>query len=178
MSDKDLIVSNDGDEIIINTLPLDLQTAEVAQQILVEQDVDKVKDLTHLFNLNQSKKNVLRVMRLNGLLDKVSDQIIERFEQRPGEFSNADLLQYMQVVQASIDRANKSVNLVEEAPIINFNQQNVNISVTESELDRESKSRVIDAVSALLAQINKQNDDSDYIEIDDNIKGETNDEQE
>jgi hypothetical protein len=164
MSNNDLISTNNN-EIIIDTLPLDLQTAEVAQKILDEQDIDKVKDLTHLFNLNQSKKNVLRVMRLNGLLDKVSDQIIERFEKRPGEFSNSDLLQYMQVVQASIDRANKSVNLVEEAPIISLNQQNINVNINKAdELDRESKSRVIDAVTALLSQINKeQTSNFDYI---------------
>ena len=174
MNNNDLINVN-SDETIIDTIPLDLQTAEVAQKILNEQDIDKVKDLTHLFNLNQSKKNVLRVMRLNGLLDKVSDQIIERFEKRPGEFSNSDLLQYMQVVQASIDRANKSVNLVEEAPIISLNQQNINVNINKAdELDRESKNRVIDAVTALLSQINKKqiNDCSDTIE---NNEGEIND---
>ena len=88
-----------------------------------ENDIDKVKDLTHLFNLNQAKKNVLRVLKLNSLLDKVSDQMIERFTKQPGAFSNSDLLNYMQVTQSAIDRANKALNLVDETPAIQINQQ-------------------------------------------------------
>lgn len=161
---------------LIDTLPIDTNTLEVAQQIINETDLDKVKDLTHLFNLNQSKKNVLRIMRLNGLLDKVSDQMIERFEERPGEFSNADLLNYMQVVQASIDRANKSLNLVNEAPAISLNQNNVTVNIIDT-FDRESKEKITNAIQGILAQIdNTQDDSSDIIEIID--EGDNNDEQE
>lgn len=161
---------------LIDTLPIDTNTLEVAQQIINETDLDRVKDLTHLFNLNQSKKNVLRIMRLNGLLDKVSDQMIERFEERPGEFSNADLLNYMQVVQASIDRANKSLNLVNEAPAISLNQNNVTVNIIDT-FDRESKEKITNAIQGILAQIdNTQDDSSDIIEIID--EGDNNDEQE
>ena len=115
-------------------------------------------------------------MRLNGLLDKVSDQMIERFEERPGEFSNADLLNYMQVVQASIDRANKSLNLVNEAPAISLNQNNVTVNIIDT-FDRESKEKITNAIQGILAQIdNTQDDSSDIIEIID--EGDNNDEQE
>lgn len=46
---------------------------EIASKILNEDNLDEVKNLTRLFNLIQAKKNMLRVMNLNGLLDKVSD---------------------------------------------------------------------------------------------------------
>lgn len=46
---------------------------EIASKILNEDDLDEVKNLTRLFNLIQAKKNMLRVMNLNGLFDKVSD---------------------------------------------------------------------------------------------------------
>ena len=45
---------------LIDTLPIDTNTLEVAQQIINETDLDKVKDLTHLFNLNQSKKKCVK----------------------------------------------------------------------------------------------------------------------
>ena len=45
----------------------------LAQDILNTDDPKKVKDLTTLFNMNQSKKNVLRVLKLSELLDKISD---------------------------------------------------------------------------------------------------------
>lgn len=160
---------------IIDTLPLDDSTADIARQIIEEQDLDTIKDLTKLFNLNQSKKNVLRIMKLNGLLDKVSDQMIDRFSKRPGEFSNADLLNYMQVVQASIDRANKGLSLVEETVSININQNNLNVNVIDR-FDRDSKSKIRDAIQAILSQVNNQEEEPDIIEIIDNNGGNNNEE--
>lgn len=137
-----------NEQDIINLIPLDESNSHLAQQIIDEQDVDKVKDLTHMFNLNQAKKNVLRVIKLNSLLDKVSDQMLERFTKQPEAFSNSDLLSYMQVTQSAIDRANKALNLVDETPAIQINQVN-NINVNEG-LDRESRERIKDAVNAIL----------------------------
>lgn len=146
----------------LDIIPLQQEEAEVAYKIIEERDIDKVKDLAHLFNLNQSKKNLLRVIKLNSLLDKVSDQMIERFEKTPGAFSNKDLLDYMQVTQAAIDRANKSLELIDETPAIQLQQNNqVNINVVDT-LDRESRERITDAVKAILQRaksIQSQGDD-------------------
>jgi hypothetical protein len=88
---------------------------------------------------------------MNDLLDKVTDQVIERFEKRPDNFSNDDLIKYMQVTENAIDRANKHLNLVEETPQIQLMQNNqVNINIG-SELDRDSRERVMNAVRAILA---------------------------
>ena len=139
---------------IIDTIPIDKQTEELAQKIINEQDIDKVKDLTALFNLNQNKKNVVRVMKLNSLLDTISDSIIDRFEKRPGEFSNEDLIKYMQVTENAIDRANKSLALVDETPAIKLQQNNqTNINLEFNTLDRESRERIADAVKALLNKV-------------------------
>ena len=150
----------------LNIIPLDDNTKNIAQQLIDEQNLDQVKNLTHLFNLNQAKKNVLRILKLNQLLDKVSDQMIERFEKRPGEFSNTDLLNYMQVAQSAIDRANKSLNLVDETPAIQINQQN--IIMDKEILDKDSRDRVTDAVNAILNKINKMKNEEqkeDIIEL-------------
>ena len=150
----------------LNIIPLDDNTKNIAQQLIDEQDLDQVKNLTHLFNLNQAKKNVLRILKLNQLLDKVSDQMIERFEKRPGELSNADLLHYMQVAQSAIDTANKSLNQVDETPAIQINQQN--IIMDKEILDKDSRDRVTDAVNAILNKINKMKNEEqkeDMIEL-------------
>ena len=151
MPDNNVLNSND----VIDLLPLDKKTNELAQEIINESSLNKVQDLTHLFNLNQAKKNVIRVMKLNGLLDKVSDQMIERFEKRPGEFSNTDLINYMQVTQNAIDRAQKQLNLVDESPAISLTQ--VNVNVEESKLDRDSKAKITEAVSKILQAAQKMN---------------------
>lgn len=139
---------------IIDLIPLDTKTSELAQEIINEENIEKVQDLTHLFNLNQAKKNVLRVMKLNSLLDKVSDQMIERFEKRPGEFSNNDLLNYMQITQNAIDRAQKQLNIVDEAPAISLNQVNINIENSDG-LDRDSRAKITEAISQIFQMANK-----------------------
>lgn len=153
----------------LDLVPLDSETRKIAQQILDEHDVDRVKDLTNLFNLNAQKRNVMRVMKMNELLDKVTDQVMERFEKTPANFSNDDLIKFMQVTETSIERANKSLNLVEQTPAIQYQQNNqVNINIG-SELDRESRQRVTDTVQAILSRMRTQpaivesNDEGDNI---------------
>ena len=154
-----------SDELVVSTGGLDIKTTQIAQEIINEDDVDKIKDLTHLFNLNQAKKNVIRVMKLNGLLDTVSDKIIDRFDKYPDNFSNADLLNYLQVTQNAIEKANKNLSLVDETPVIQVNHNNqVNVSIIDS-YDRESKDRVIEFVKSVLAQSASADETVDYIEI-------------
>ena len=155
--------------IKIDTTTLDNQTTDIAQNIINETDINKVKDLTHLFNLNQSKKNVLRVMKLNGLLDTVSDKIIERFEKYPDNFSSADLLNYLQVTQNAIDKANKTLNLVDETPAIQVQQNNqVNVNIVDS-YDKESRDRIMNFIKNVLESQSIQQDvgqgEVEFIEI-------------
>lgn len=154
-----------SDEIVVSTQDLDIKTSQIAQQIINEEDVDKVKDYTHLFNLNQAKKNVLRVMKLNGLLDVISDKIIDRFQKYPDNFSNADLLNYLQVTQNAIDKANKNLSLVEDTPVIQVNHNNqVNVNLVDT-FDRESKERVTAVIKAILEKSDNNVLETDYIEV-------------
>ena len=147
--DKELSVVNVNSDI-----------EKTAQSILDENDLDKVKDLTHLFNLNQAKKNVVRIMKLNGLMDTVADKIIERFEKYPDNFSNAELLSYLQVTQNTIEKASKSLELIDETPTIQFNNNTqVNVSIIDS-LDSESKARVADVIRSILNNKNVNIEDN------------------
>lgn len=139
-----------------NLLPtvttLDEKTNAIARQLMDESDSEKVKELTALFNLNAQKRNVVRVMKMSGLLDKVTDQVIERFEKTPNNFSNDELLRYMQAAEASIDKATKSLSAVEETPAIVQNiTNNTQLNVISDEgLNRESRQRVFDAVRMIM----------------------------
>lgn len=126
------------------------QANKVAQDIVASSDVSEVKDLTNLFNLTQVKKNVLRVLKLNGLLDKISDEMVDRFVNYPGAFTNSELLNYFQVVQTSIEKANSSVTQVDNVAPISLQQNNVTINLADS-LGKESRDRVLKAVQGILA---------------------------
>lgn len=161
----------------IDTNGVDREVIDITQKIMDEQDVNKVKDMTAVFNLLQQKKNLLRVLKLNGLLDTVSDKIVQRFEQRPDEFSNSDLVAYMKVIEDAVDKANKSLNINEmEVPQVALLQQN-NVSVvvggTEQVLDRESRAKVANAIKAYMDALKNANNAGDIVQ-----NGETNNESE
>lgn len=137
-------------EEVLDLTTIDNKSKEVARKILEEDDIDKVKDLTALFNLNAQKRNVMRVIKMNDLLDKVTNQISDRFEKYPDNFTNDELLKYMQVTEAAIDRANKNLNLIEDIPQIAMQQNNqVNINMTYG-IDEEGRGKVLDIINSVL----------------------------
>lgn len=137
---------------LLNIDKVENKTTELAQQILDSDDQSQIKDLTALFNMNQAKKNVLRVLKLNELLDKISDQMLVRFDKRADEFSNADLVNYMNTVQSAIEKANKSLDLVNETPLININQTSVELNLNGESLTRESRAKINEVVQQLLSK--------------------------
>lgn len=145
----------------INTEKIDSNTNELASKILEEENDAETKKMIQLFNLNQSKKNVVRVLKLSKLLDSIYDQMIARVENRPGEFSNEDLMKYVNTIMTAIDKANKSLDLVQETPAISVGTQ-INIVNQGDVFDRESRERILRAVES----ISKRAKDAG-IEIDD-----------
>ena len=100
---------------------LSQSSQEIADKIATSNEMSEVKDLTQLFNLNQAKRNVYRLLKLNGLLDKIDDAIVERINKNPNLFNNADLINYLNAVQNSIEKSTKLVGGVETAPLIQIN---------------------------------------------------------
>ena len=93
-----------SDIVLFNKDNLDKMSEDLVSKIVEEQDSNKLKDLVNLFNVNQSKKNIVRAEVFSRLLDKISLQMVERFDKKPGEFSNKDLLEYLTAVRTAIDK--------------------------------------------------------------------------
>ena len=134
---------------------LDKEVEMVARQIADEGDVEKVKDLTHAFNVLFAKQNALRVMKLNGLLNAVTDEMILRMVTAPESFSHRDLLDYLSIVSTTMDKASKTVELIDETPAINLSQTNVNINVGEQQIGRESREKIEDAIKAIFGSMQR-----------------------
>lgn len=137
---------------------LNAESKDLLKKIIAETDLDKSKDLTQLFNINQNKKTLVRVDKLSELMDAITDQALTRFTQRPDEISNQELLQSMKTVADLIDKGQTKVSEPEPQPLIQINQQNneVNVDGGKSGLNRESREKVKNAVLALLGQIQNQ----------------------
>ena len=142
---------------VVNADDLNKESLTLINQIIAESDIEKTKDLTHLFNINQNKKTMIRIDKLSGLQDHLVDQFARRIAERPDEISNKELMDGIRIVQDIIERGQKQVEGVNQTPLIQFNQQNnsVNIGETGPQLNKESRDRVKNAVLSLLSGLNK-----------------------
>lgn len=150
------------DNNIMELSPLDKNIENLTKQILSETDENKSKDLIHLFNLNQSKKNVLRSNKYSDMLELVIKQMIERITKTPDNFSNDDLLKFFTAVNSALSKTSDTISQIDEMPAIQINNTQINVQ-SEDKLSREEKERTIDAVKALLAQMNSIQD-AEFIE--------------
>lgn len=145
-----------------NKLPQ--QVDSITNDLINEQDPDKTKRLINMFNLTLVKKNAVRLNTVNELIDSVLDKIGQRLEIRPDEFSNKDLIDYMNALYNAAEKSGKIISGADEIPAIQFNQQN-NVIVSPVEtLSRESRMRIADAVNAILKQY-KNNPEGDLVEV-------------
>ena len=140
---------------------VDKEANEIITSLVKENDSEKIKNITKLFQINQSKKNIMRIMRYGGLLDKVGDQIAERFEKNPNAMSNEDIIKYIKVLQDSISISQEYIDNMEEKPMIsitnNKNELNVNVSQNGINLDRDSRENVMNAINEILKIATKEN---------------------
>lgn len=137
---------------IVPAESLDLQAQDVVSDIISEQDGSKLRDLTALFNLVQSKKNIVRAAKFSELLDKISDQMLERVSKHAGEFNNRDLLDYLQTIKATLDKTDNYMDIIKNpVPIIQQNNS-VNINMGDDNISRESRERVAEAIRAILGK--------------------------
>ena len=142
---------------VVNADDLNQESLALINQIIAESDIEKTKDLTHLFNINQNKKTMIRIDKLSGLQDHLVDQFARRIAERPDEISNKELMDGIRIVQDIIERGQKQVEGVNQTPLIQFNQQNnsVNLGDTSTQLNKESRDRVKNAVLGLLSSLSK-----------------------
>lgn len=135
---------------------LNQESLEILEKLVGEADQEKAKDLTYLFNMNQNKKTMVRMDKLSGLQDNLVDQFVQRIALRPDEISNKELLDGIKIVQDILERGQRQVSEADQAPLIQINQQTNSLQIGESstELDRESRERVKNAVFCLLKNIN------------------------
>lgn len=141
---------------------------ELCEAVQNEDDEKKLEDLYHEFNVNNTRKNVVRLNELNKLLDEVNDQAYKRFKNNPAEMSNKDVLDYMNAVQSQIERSEKTVNGLKEinATQINNSTTNVQINVggeSTTMPNQASRDRITDAINEILRGLSKP-DNKDVIE--------------
>ena len=137
-------------------IELDNDTKNILNQIIVETDTEKTKDLTNLFNINQTKKTMVRVDKLSQLMDTLTDNAIKRYQEHPDEMTNQEIFIGLKTIQDIIEKSRRQVMGADEKPFIQINQQNNDFSGTKQAQTKDSRERVMNAVSAILQGIMPQ----------------------
>ena len=148
----------------VNTSELFRQGNDLTTKIIEETNPDELDNLTKLFTLNQKKKQIARTNKLSNLLELVDDEVIHRFTSgHPEIIEDDNLLKYWKITQETINQHNQDE---QELPHIQINNQ-TNVNINSSGLDRESRAKVLEAVQEIL----KSSLQTDENVIDINPKG-------
>ena len=138
---------------------VDKSLVKLEKQLIKEDNIEDINKIVELFNLNLQKKNIIRSAKLSEVQDKVVDQIIQRIDLEPEEFSNQDLIQYHKIIQDTLNKTDTTMDNV-KVPNIQINQQ---INVDKAVFDSDSRKRILAAVNDILQ--NENNIDVDtYIQ--------------
>ena len=139
----------------VDTSDLNAESLNILNQIIAAEDIDKTKDLTYLFNVNQNKKTMVRIDSLSNLQDKLVGLLSSRVTERPDEMSNQEVMQALKVVQDIIERGTKQITGQNEQPLIQINQQtnSVNVGDEAAGLNRDSRDKVKRAIMSILDNV-------------------------
>ena len=156
-SDNEIIVKDSSITALEDKVNADAKA--IVTDIINTEQGDELKDLIQLFNMNTAKKNVLRVNKLNELVDAISDEMLNRIK-NGDEISNKDLQGFLSASQNTLDKSSKVLDINSDTPSIQFNTQNNNITIStqENELTRQERENVLGIVSAIL-NASKQSDE-------------------
>ena len=155
--------------VAVDTSDLNAESLNILNQIIAAEDIDKTKDLTYLFNVNQNKKTMVRIDSLSNLQDKLVGLLSNRVTERPDEMSNQEVMQALKVVQDIIERGTKQITGQNEQPLIQINQQtnSVNVGDEAAGLNRDSRDKVKRAIMSILDNVKDVTDtNAEIIEAD------------
>ena len=155
--------------VAVDTSNLNAESLDILNQIIAAEDIDKTKDLTYLFNINQNKKTMVRIDSLSNLQDKLVGLLSSRVTERPDEMSNQEVMQALKVVQDIIERGTKQITGQNEQPLIQINQQtnSVNVGDEAAGLNRDSRDKVKRAIMSILDNVKDATDtNAEIIETD------------
>lgn len=155
--------------VAVDTSNLNAESLDILNQIIAAEDIDKTKDLTYLFNINQNKKTMVRIDSLSNLQDKLVGLLSNRVTERPDEMSNQEVMQALKVVQDIIERGTKQITGQNEQPLIQINQQtnSVNVGDEAAGLNRDSRDKVKRAIMSILDNVKDVTDtNTEIIEAD------------
>lgn len=147
---------DDKNEIVkIEEAPISIATSkdEIIEKVNKTNDIQELKDLTNIFGISLTKKEIARTSRESDLLDKLIEHAGERIDKKASNLTTQELLDYIKVFQSNVDKSKKTFNTeLEDASLkINDSHTEININVNDSlTMSRESREKILQAIDAII----------------------------
>lgn len=157
IENEEAVPTEESDKIVTDV-------ATLADNIM---STDSIQEYLPLFNASIAKKQALRVLKREEIIDKVTERIGERLDKRPDEITMTELnaIDKTMSEQKQKELALLNSNATDASVGITLNQNNVNVTINNAEPPRESRERVLSAVRELLkmanTNVNNQDDNAD-----------------
>lgn len=140
-----------------------MPTGEMTKQLIEETNPAQLNYIIDLFNLNIRKKDILRASKLSALQDTIVSEMGERVSKHSDNFSNKDLLDYFRTIQETQSKTNTTLTDV-NIPTIQINHNEVNMN-GETQLSRESKNKVSQAVQKILKELAEKQAQEEILQV-------------
>lgn len=129
-------------------------THGLVQDIMAEDDPQKLQELYDKFTISQSKKDFLSSLVYNQTIDKTVERVFERVDRFSDNLSTKDLLDIIRVMSDERMKARKSYKPDSDKPLIQVNsvRNNVNVTANPDALSRESKERVMNIIKDIIGK--------------------------
>ena len=151
MSDKVPETTNNTALTEFDEAVLRQRIANLTKDFIYAEDANETRAIVEKYNAYLIKKAAIRTGKLEQLYDNIVEQMLLRFKNRSGEFSNKDLLDYLDSVQNAIEKSTNKLNNVDEVPITyNPTPTQVNINVLDG-FTHEQKENIADAIKSIIA---------------------------
>lgn len=159
-------------------ISIDNASKDIINKISKAKNKDELETLYQEFNINNTKKNAIRISQLNELLDKVNNEAAERLIKRPEQISNKEILDYMTAIGNQIERSQKLVDGIKDinAVQVNNTQNTVNINVGNEtkNLSKQSRDKIRNIIADILNEKKEEKDKIIEVESDEKIDVENN----
>lgn len=162
--------------VVSEPISLKSSSNDILDKISQASTVEELREFTQLFHLSLAKKEASRALTQSELLDVILEQASDRITKRPGDLSNKDLLDYMNVFQASLDKTSKTLDdkIVEASPVtLNQTNQEININLGDNSMtiSDESRARILDVLNAITKNssqktLKQASEEAEHVEAD------------
>lgn len=137
---------------------LKVESEELLVELSKTQDLQKNKDLTYLFQLNNSKKAMLRQNKINELMDNTVDKLTDRVDKHSDEIPTETLIKIATTAQGILDRNTLIATPNQEQNLIQINKHETTINVNQDtqddkKLTSQQRKNIDSVVSKILGNV-------------------------